>query len=108
MSVQTKEAIMLKLREKFGEDTSDDTISIIEDVNDTLDDYERKTADNTDWETKYKENDEMWRKKYTDRFYSATPEDAHDDDKVSQLDDQAGGSEETTATTYEELFKEED
>jgi thiamine pyrophosphate-dependent acetolactate synthase large subunit-like protein len=104
--VKTKMEILESLKNKFGDDTGDETISIIEDISDTLDDYEKKTADNTNWETKFKENDEAWRKKYTDRFYSAS-EDAHDDDKVKQLEEQAGEDVEIK-TTYEDLFKEED
>lgn len=104
--IKSKAEILESLKAKFGDDTGDDTISIIEDITDTIDDYEKKTADNTNWETKYKENDEAWRKKYTDRFYSAS-DDAHDDDKIKQLEEQAG-EETETMTTYEDLFKEED
>lgn len=105
MAVVTKMDLLEKLKVKFGDAADDETLSIIEDVNDTFDDYESKTRDNTDWEAKYNELDESWRKKYRDRFYSAVEGDGHDADKVEQLDDQTG-EDESIATTYEELFKE--
>lgn len=106
MAVVSKQDLMEKLKVKFGDAADDETLSIIEDVNDTFDDYESKTRDNTDWESKYKELDDTWRKKYRDRFYSAVEGDAHDADKAEQLDDQADETE-SVATTYEDLFKEE-
>ena len=106
MAVVTKDELLNKLKIKFGDAADDETLSIIEDVSDTIDDYETRTRDNTNWETKYNELDESWRKKYRDRFFSPVENDAHDNDKLEQLDDQAGEAE-TVATTYEDLFREE-
>ena len=100
MAVLTKEALLAKLKEKFGEDTSDETIQLIEDVSDTVGDFEEKAKDTTDWKKKYAENDETWRKKYRDRFFN-TP--ANDEPELD-VDD----TEEKPKTyKYEELFKEE-
>lgn len=106
MAVVTKDELLLKLKAKFGEDADDETLSIIEDVSDTFDDYETKTKDNTEWKTKYNELDSEWRKKYRDRFYSAA-DDAHDDDKMGQFEDQTDGDSDTVITTFDDLFKEE-
>lgn len=42
-------------------------------MTDTITDFENKTANQTDWEARYKENDEGWRKKYAERFYTGDP-----------------------------------
>ena len=76
MAVKTMEEIIAEVKSKVGEDTDDKTITLIEDITDTLSDLETKAqGDGTDWKTKYEENDAEWRKKYTERFYSCIPED---------------------------------
>lgn len=100
MSVLTKEELLERIKTKIGEDTSDESLSLIEDVTDTFKDMENKSKDSTDWEKKYKENDEMWRKKYRDRFFSATPKDEDEDIDVSSH------LEEPKPLTFDDLFKE--
>lgn len=97
MAVVTKQRILEAIKERFGDDTSDETLALIEDVNDTLDDYENKTKDVTDWKTKYEDNDKAWREKYRARFYSATDEDE---------EEQEAEKETPKTYTYDELFKE--
>ena len=71
---RTKEELMSKLKERFGEAPTDDDISFLEDVSDTMNALENKPiSGQEDWEKKYHENDEAWRKKYTERFYSGSP-----------------------------------
>ena len=41
MAVRTKEEIMQMIRERVGENTDDETIKFVEDVSDTLNDYDR-------------------------------------------------------------------
>lgn len=64
MAVKTRDEIMEAIRKRIGEDTSDEAISLLEDVTDTFADYETKAADKTDWKAKYDEMDANWRKKY--------------------------------------------
>lgn len=73
MSVLSREEMMNRIRERMGEDTSDETLAFIEDVSDTLADLDRRATDTTNWEQKYKENDDAWRQRYRDRFYSSEP-----------------------------------
>ena len=100
MAVLTREQMLERIKQRIGEDTSDEALKLIEDVSDTINDYETKTNDTTDWEKKYKENDEQWRKKYKERFFTAPiQEDEQDipneeEPKLEKL-------------TYENLFKEE-
>lgn len=78
MAIVSKDDLLTSLKTKLGEDTADDTISIIENITDTLTDLETKASDTTNWQQKYEENDKEWRTKYTERFYSPnnpSPED---------------------------------
>lgn len=98
MSYLDKESFMTRLREKIGEDTSDDTISLIEDASDTYDELVRRSEGQEDWKTRYEENDAAWRKKYTERFFS-TPEEAK-----RQQEEQV--KEDGEKRTFDELFTE--
>lgn len=73
MAVRTREEILESIRNIVGDSTDDNTLQVLEDVTDTFTDFENKTANQTDWEAKYKENDEGWRKKYAERFYTGDP-----------------------------------
>ena len=74
MAIKTREEILSAVRARFGEQNDDETIKFLEDISDTLSDFETKAkGDGTDWKTKYEENDAEWRKKYTERFYSSAP-----------------------------------
>lgn len=100
--VKSKEEIIAAITAKIGTDASDDTVSIIEDVTDTLSYYETKLADPTDWKAKYEQNDADWRKKYIDRFSNpnvTTLEGAKESQKENVLDD-------GTPRSFDVLFKE--
>lgn len=97
--VRTREELLESIRAKFGDDTSDETLSIIEDISDTMDDYENKTnKDDVNWREKYEENDKMWREKYRDRFFNSNPGNADTDDEVFDEG-------ENEVKTFEDLFK---
>lgn len=66
--VVNKEAIMERLKGRIGEDTSDEALSLLEDVTDTLDELEKRASE--DWKGKYEENDAYWRKRYQERFFT--------------------------------------
>lgn len=97
MAVKTREELLDIIKAKVGDDTSDETIAFIEDITDTLADYEGKIAnsENEDWKTKYEENDKMWREKYRERFFSKNVDvdEEIEDDGTKQL-------------SYEDLFEE--
>ena len=103
MSILSKEQVLEKIKSMIGENTDDDSITLIEDVTDTLNDYETKSKDTTDWEKKYKENDEAWRKKYRDRFFNSPSGDENDQNKNDDDDDDSSEKN----LTYDKLFKEE-
>ena len=96
MAVKTREEILEDVKARVGEQTDDEVIAFIEDITDTLSDLETKAqGDGTDWKYKYEENDATWRKKYTERFYSSSPDDNH---QINEPD------EEPKPKTFAELF----
>lgn len=72
--VRTKDEILESFKARLGEEPDDESIAFLEDITDTLTDYESKIGDTEDWKAKYEENDKEWRKKYTERFFSSEPE----------------------------------
>lgn len=99
MAVKTIEEILEAIKSKIGEDTSDDSISLLEDITDTMDDYETRVADKTDWKNKYDELDATWRRKYIERFSGKTGEDIKNEQEEQIKDD-------SEPRTFDELFTE--
>lgn len=99
MAVKNRDEILEAIRKRVGEDTSDEAISLLEDVTDTFTDYETRVADKTDWKAKYDEMDASWRKKYMDRFSGTTGEEIKDE-QVEQIKD------DSEPRTFDELFTE--
>ena len=103
MAVRTRDEILAAIRARLGDDTSDDTLAIIEDVDDTFKDYETRLSE--DWKSKYDELDSTWRKRYRDRFFQkpddkeTTPEDVIDDNEEDL-------EEESETKSFDELFDE--
>ena len=91
MAVRTRDEILAAIRSRLGDDTSDEALTIIEDIDDTFSDYETRTGD--DWKSKYDELDAQWRKRYRDRFFQkadnreTTPEDVKDESEVKDFDE---------------------
>lgn len=80
MAIRSREELMEVIRARIGDEPTDADVTFLEDIADTLDDYESRNADTTDWKKKYEENDASWKKKYTDRFYHSDPNDDKQDD----------------------------
>lgn len=95
--IKTKDQLLEAIKERIGDDVSDEALAFIEDATDTLNDMSvRANGDGTDWKKKYEDNDAEWRQKYRDRFFhgAAADEDTEDDDKPKTY-------------RYDDLFKEE-
>ena len=97
MSVKNKDEILEAIKTRVGDNTDDETISLFEDVADTLADLETKASGGEHWKTKYEENDKLWRERYTNRFFSKEPE---PDPKLDQE------PEPEVKKTFSDLFKE--
>lgn len=105
--VKTKEDILKAIKDRIGEDTSDETIALLEDITDTLNDYDTKTKDNTDWKTKYEDNDKAWRQKYRDRFFNGDVKDEIEKEtkkKEAEQDIEDDKDEVQEKTSFEDLF----
>lgn len=97
MAVKTREEILESFKTRLGENPDNESISFLEDVTDTLDDFEKRAkGDGTDWKSKYEENDANWRKKYTERFFSDEPE----------PEPEPKPDPDNTPRTFSDLFKE--
>lgn len=98
MAIKTKAELLELVKARIGDDTSDEALAIIEDLTDTLDDYETRIADSGDWKARYEQNDADWRKKYKERFFAPTeePEEIDEPEEVEEK------------RTFEDLFKTED
>lgn len=103
MAIKTRDEILAAIRSRLGDDTSDDALSIIEDIDDTFKDYETRAGEN--WKSKYNELDAQWRKRYRDRFFQkpdneeTTPEEVKDDNEKDLKD-------ESEVKDFDELFEE--
>lgn len=100
MAVRSIEEIMQSIRDRFNDDTSDETLGLIEDINDTLNDYNTKTSDSTNWKNRYEENDKQWREKYKARFFNPKLEDE------PTFNNETDDEDEPAVLTFEKLFKE--
>lgn len=100
MAVRNREEIMNLVKEIIGESTEESTISFLEDITDTLDDYENRLSDSTDWKEKYEENDAMWKQKYKERFFGGGEEQEEIAKEIKESE-----NEEKQIKSFEDLFK---
>lgn len=101
--VKKTEEILELIKNKFADDTSDETLSFIEDVSDTLKEKDSLAGASEDWKKKYEDNDKQWREKYKARFF--TPTDAGASDPSSDIDDLEEPTEPPKQLEYDDLFK---
>lgn len=99
MAIKTRDELLASLRDRFGDDTSDETLALLEDVTDTFTDLEDKAkGDGKDWRAEAERIDAEWRAKYKERFFSGEKTD-------DEPDEPAGDQEIVIAKTYEDLFE---
>lgn len=95
MAIRNRDEIISSVRSIIGERDDDDALGFIEDLTDTLDDYDTKVSDTTDWKSKYETNDKEWREKYRERFFEGKPDKDDDIDEIEETD---------KVKTFDELF----
>lgn len=101
MAVRDSKGIMDLLGKVLEGNTTDDALSLVEDVKDTLADFDTRASGMEDWKSKYEKNDKEWRERYKARFFDG-------ETVVEKAGEEIGGEpEKEEPTTYEELFKEE-
>lgn len=103
MAVKTRDEILAAIRSHLGDDTSDEALTIIEDIDDTFKDYETRTGE--DWKIKYDELDAQWRKRYRDRFFQKANNGETNPDNVKD-DNEEDLKEESEVKDFDELFTE--
>ena len=96
--VKSKSELLEAINKNFNGETTDEVISLIEDISDTLDDFETKTKDTSDWKAKYDELDKTWKEKYKARFFSSVEEKEKEEIDDKEID--------SSDITIEELFNE--
>lgn len=97
--ILNRDDFLKRIKEKIGDDTSDESISFVEDMTDTFDSFSTKETE--DWKKKYEENDMNWREKYTKRFFSTetTPKEV-----IKEQDEDIKND--SDVKTFDELFYE--
>ena len=88
MAVVERDVLIQRIASVLSDPESDDSLSLIEDVTDTLD-----AGSSDDWKTRYDENDAAWRKRYKERFLKKP-------DKEPEIED----DETEEKKTYDDLF----
>ena len=99
--IKSKEELLNAIKAIIPDDSTDDALSLFEDLSDTLE--ENKNNDNEDWKTKYEENDKMWRERYRDRFFSGDNPVARTNPEENPIPED--DPEKPEPMTFDELFK---
>ena len=99
--IRTKDEILASIKSRIGDDTSDEAIALVEDINDSFDDLSSRVEEAGDWKTKYEENDKAWREKYTERFFTPSGDDPMDK-IVNELEKEK--PDEPKVLKFEDLF----
>lgn len=88
MAVVERDVLIQRITSLLSDPESDDSLSLIEDVTDTL-----EAGSSDGWKTKYEENDAAWRKRYKERFLKKPDKEPEiEDDKTEEK------------KTYDDLF----
>jgi len=86
MAIRSSDELISAINAALGENTTDEVLSILEDLKDTLADGQEN------WKQKYEENERNWRERYRARFLNVSdevedvPED-YPEDETMEFDD---------------------
>lgn len=99
--IKSKEDLLNTFKTVVGEDASDEVLTLLEDMTDTISDLESKANGkiNVKETAEYKELEDAWRKRYRDRFFADVDQSADDPDDT--LDDH---QQDNTPHRFEDLF----
>ena len=95
--VKTKDEIMKEIRAYIGDRSDDQTISLVENISDTIDDY----AAHGDYDTKLMAVEEEWRKKYMERFFEGDKE-----EKISEVKEEKEDNDKSEEIKIDDLYTE--
>lgn len=83
--IKTKEEMLAEIKAYIGDRTDDETVSLVENVTDTLSNMEK----NGNAEARVKEVEDMWRAKYMERFFDGDKEEKTTEVKEEEETDKA-------------------
>lgn len=108
--VLTKDELMKRIKERVGEDKSDEALKFIEDITDTYNDLETKLTPNKksdeEWQKELEAKDNEWREKYKARFFDSGAVDETKGDPLIDPPKKEKSPEETI--TFDDLFESEE
>lgn len=90
---RSKEELLKIVSDFIGETNTDDALSLLDDISDTIDNGSE------DWEQKYYDNDKAWRERYKARFSETKTEEREETEETEE-------NEGANPLTYENLFEE--
>lgn len=96
--ILSREEFLERIKEVVGEDTTEESLGVIEDFTDTFEHLEELSSGQEDWKTKYEENDKTWREKYRDRFFN--------NDTDVTINEEIEDEDEDEPLSYDDLFEE--
>lgn len=107
MAVKSKDELLGSLKTIIGDTPSDEALTLLEDMSDTLDNSTGGSSDEDkkkieELEKQVKDTDEMWRKRYADRFLNPSDDNGNGSDDDNSDDGQDDDNE--SPKTFEELF----
>lgn len=110
MAIVGRSELQDAIKRVIGDRTDDDTIRLLEDVTDTLNDYDTRLNGSEDWKTKYEQNDAEWRRRYTDRFSNGdgapngtSPDENLEGGEIQHIE--VEDTKESTDVTWSDLFE---
>lgn len=108
MAVKSKDELLSSLKSIIGDTPSDEELTLLEDMSDTLDNSTGGSSDEDkkkieELEKQVKDTDEMWRKRYADRFLNPSDDNGNGSDDGNS-DDGQGDDDDESPKTFEELF----
>lgn len=101
MAIVGRSELYNAIKTVIGDRTDDDTIKLLEDFDDTLNDYDSRVGE--DWRTKYEQNDAEWRRKYVDRFNGTSPDEDKEGGEIEHIE--VMDSDEAQNVTFDDLFE---
>ena len=105
MAILKREDYLNRIQNWLGDDSSDESISMLEDLTDTYNDLEKRAnGDGEDWKRKYEENNSAWQKRYRQRFFSGNGYSNMDSNEFDDEEDKELKRAETIK--IDDLFKE--
>lgn len=106
MAVLERDDFFSRIQQRIGDDSSEEAINFMEDMADTYNEMEKRAnGDGVDWEQRYHDLDESWRKKYTHRFFSAGGGTAPTPEPQDMSDEREKEERKAERITYSDLFE---